>query len=147
MSPLFIKRAPKTDSPWVAWYRLRGQLSAYFITKIFNKNTLHFYADKSKDGFSRIILWGNKLPYIKNKNRVKYKKVLEELIDILKSLPLNEVDGELNYVVTKIIKDVYPLRYFHLNRAMGVLESIKQEFYRRVVGPYEDIKIKESGDV
>jgi hypothetical protein len=78
---------------------------------------------------------------------VKYNKVLEELIDILKSLPLNEVDGELNYVVTKIIKEVYPLRYFHLNRALGVLESIKQEFYRRVVAPYEDVKIKESGDV
>jgi len=88
-----------------------------------------------------------KLPYIKYKNREKYKKVLENLIEILKSLPLKEVDGELNYVVTKIIKEVYPLRYFHLNRAMGVLESIKQEFYRRVVAPYEDVKIKESGDV
>jgi hypothetical protein len=87
------------------------------------------------------------LPYIKPERREKYGKVLEELIGILKSLPMEDVDGELNYVVTTIIKEVYPLRYFHLNRAMGVLECIKQEFYRRVAAPYEDIKMRESGDV
>jgi len=87
------------------------------------------------------------LPYIKPKRREKYKEVLEELIGILKSLPVEEVDGELNYVVTKIIKEVYPLRYFHLNKAIGVLECIKLEFYRRVAALYEDEKMRESGDV
>lgn len=87
------------------------------------------------------------MPYIKPENRVKYEKVLDELIRILKSLPVEEVDGELNYVVTKILKQVYLLRYFNINRVVGVLECIKQEFYRRVVAPYEDKKIKESGDV
>ena len=87
------------------------------------------------------------MPYIKPERREKYKEALEELIGILKSLPVEEVDGELNYVVTKIIKEVYPLRYFHLNKAIGVLECIKQEFYRRVAAPYEDEKIRESGDV
>jgi len=87
------------------------------------------------------------VPYIKPERRKKYEKVLGELIGILKSLPVEQVDGELNYVVTKILKEVYPLRYFHINRAMGVLECIKQEFYRRVAAPYEDIKMKESGDV
>ncbi|MEM4727151.1 MAG: hypothetical protein QXD04_02710 [Candidatus Bathyarchaeia archaeon] len=87
------------------------------------------------------------MPYISRDRRPKYEKVLEELIGILKALPVEEVDGELNYVVTKILKEGYPLRYFHLNRAMGVLECVKQEFYRRVVAPYEDIKIRENGDV
>ncbi len=87
------------------------------------------------------------MPYIKFENRKKYEKVLRELIDILKRLPPEEVDGELNYVVTKILKEVYPLRYFHINKAVGVLECIKLEFYRRVAAPYEDLKIKESGDV
>lgn len=87
------------------------------------------------------------MPYISRDKRAKYEKVLEELIGILKSLPIEEVDGELNYVVTKILKEVYPLRYFHLNRAMGVLECIKQEFYRRVIAPYEDVKMRENGDV
>lgn len=87
------------------------------------------------------------MPYIKSENRKKYEKVLRELVDIMKTLPPEEVDGELNYVVTKILKDVYPLRYFHINKAVGVLECIKLEFYRRVAAPYEDLKIKESGDV
>jgi hypothetical protein len=87
------------------------------------------------------------MPYIKSENRKKYEKVLQELLGILKALPPEEVDGELNYVVTKILKGVYPLRYFHINKAVGVLECIKLEFYRRVAAPYEDLKIKESGDV
>jgi hypothetical protein len=29
----------------------------------------------------------------------------------------------------------------------GVLENIKQEFYRRVASPYEDKKILENGDI
>jgi hypothetical protein len=87
------------------------------------------------------------LPYIKTEKRVKYDKALHELVGILKSLPPEEVDGELNYVVTKILKGVYPLKYYHLNKAIGVLECIKLEFYRRVAAPYEDVKIKESGDV
>ena len=87
------------------------------------------------------------LPYVKPENRVKYEKILGELIDVLKSLPAEEVDGELNYVVTKILKQVYPLRYFHINKAIGVLECVKLEFYRRVAAPYEDKKMKESGDV
>ena len=87
------------------------------------------------------------MPYIKPERREKYEEALEELIGILKSLPVEEVDGELNYVVTRIVKEVYPLRYFHLNKAIGVLECIKQEFYRRVAAPYEDEKIRESGDV
>jgi len=87
------------------------------------------------------------LPYIKVGNRSKYNKVLKELLEILKSLPPDEVDGELNYVVTRMLKEVYPLRYFHINKAIGVLECIKLEYYRRVAAPYEDKKIQESGDV
>jgi hypothetical protein len=87
------------------------------------------------------------LPYIRPKKREKYRKVLDELIGILKSSSVEETDGELNYIVTKILKEVYPLRYFHLNRAIGVLECIKQEYYRRVAAPYEDTKMRESGDV
>lgn len=87
------------------------------------------------------------MPYIKSEKRKKYEKIIQELVGILKSLPPEEVDGDLNYVVTKLLKEVYPLRYYHINKAVGVLECIKLEFYRRVAAPYEDVKIKESGDV
>jgi len=87
------------------------------------------------------------LPYIKPENRPKYEKQLDELIAIFKSLPVEEVDGEMNYVITKILREVYPVRYFHINRAVGVLECVKLEYYRRIAAPYEDRKIQESGDV
>ena len=87
------------------------------------------------------------MPYIKAGNRKKYEKLLEPLVMILKTLPPEEIDGELNYVVTKILKEIYPLRYFHINKAVGVLECIKLEYYRRVAASYEDKKIEEAGDV
>jgi len=87
------------------------------------------------------------LPYIKESRRSKYEKILEELVKILKTLPPEEIDGELNYVVSKILREIYPLRYFHINKAIGVLECIKLEYYRRVAAPYEDSKIEEAGDI
>ena len=87
------------------------------------------------------------MPYIKAGNRKKYENVLERLVKILKTVPPEEIDGELNYVVTKILKEIYSLRYFHINKAVGVLECIKLEYYRRVAAPYEDQKIEEAGDV
>jgi hypothetical protein len=87
------------------------------------------------------------MPYIKMEDRPKYEKALGELIGILKSRPVENIDGELNYIITRILKESYPLRYFNLNRAMGVLECCKLEFYRRVAAPYEDTKIEQNGDV
>ena len=87
------------------------------------------------------------MPYIKAGNRNKYEKILNSLVKILKTLPPEDIDGELNYVVTKILKEIYPLRYFHINKAVGVLECIKLEYYRRVAAPYEDLKVEEAGDV
>ena len=59
--------------------------------------------------------------------------------------------GELNFALT-IIVDKYlqnrgGLRYAHINEVVGALECAKLELYRRVAAPYEDQKIKESGDV
>lgn len=87
------------------------------------------------------------MPYIKKEQRPVIDELVNPLIDHLKSLPLEDQDGSLNYVVTKIIKHVYPLKYFHLNRALGVLTAITQELYRKIIGPYEDTKIKENGDI
>jgi len=79
--------------------------------------------------------------------RGKYEEALKEIIGILKAQPVESIDGDLNYIITRILKESYPLRYFNLNRAVGVLECCKLEFYRRVAAPYEDTKIKENGDV
>jgi len=61
-----------------------------------------------------------------------------------------ETIGELNYVITSIINRVFSQTeqdYAQLNAVIGMLENVKLEFYRRKVTPYEDIKIKQNGDV
>jgi len=87
------------------------------------------------------------MPYIKKEERQELDKLLQPLIDFLKTKGIEEVDGQINYTFTKVLASLYKPRYFNYNRAMGVLECIKQEFYRRVVAPYEDKKKEENGDV
>ncbi len=87
------------------------------------------------------------MPYIKKSKRAKYEEGIQKILESLKSLPVETVDGELSYVITKILKSLYAPDYFSYNRAMGVIESAKHEFYRRVVAPYEDKKLNENGDV
>ncbi len=90
------------------------------------------------------------MPYIKKEGatgREHWDPLIQPLIDDLRNLPPEEVDGVVNYVVTRMLKGVYPARYYHYNKAMGVLECVKQEYYRRVVALYEDKKMRESGDI
>jgi hypothetical protein len=87
------------------------------------------------------------VPYITQEKRPLYRKEIEALVKKLEEQPVNEQDGDVNYIVTSILKLLYKPRYFNYNRAIGVLEAIKQEYYRRVVAPYEDTKIKDNGDV
>jgi broad-specificity NMP kinase len=58
--------------------------------------------------------------------------------------------GELNYLLTMTVSDYLFAKkhsYQTFNDVIGVLECMKQELYRRLIGPYEDTKIKENGDV
>ncbi len=87
------------------------------------------------------------MPYILNNQRPDVDSKMEPLLEYIKKLPMEEQDGVLNYSVTRIIKHVYPRKYFHYNRAMGVLSAIAHELYRHIIGPYEDEKITENGDV
>ncbi len=87
------------------------------------------------------------MPYIKQPERPPLDALVEPLLQHLKNLPVEEQDGSLNYAVTRIVKGLYPQKYFHMNRALGVLSAVGFEFYRKIVGPYEDTKIEENGDV
>ncbi len=87
------------------------------------------------------------MPYINKDDRPPIDELLKPLISHPKDLPTDQQDGALNYAVTRILKELYEPRYFNYNRAMGVLSSIQAEWYRRDVGPYEDKKIQENGDV
>jgi predicted type IV restriction endonuclease len=88
------------------------------------------------------------MPYIKQDKRKIYEKALTELVHLLREVPEEERDGHINYIVTVLLKRLYqPPNYRRYNKAIGVLECIKMEFYRRMVSPYEEDKIRENGDV
>ena len=81
------------------------------------------------------------MPYIKQQRRAKMANNL---------CPDNA--GELNYIITELcLLYLYSrpkmTNYEALNDIVGALECAKLEFYARKVRPYEDIKIKENGDI
>jgi hypothetical protein len=57
--------------------------------------------------------------------------------------------GQLNYLITKACVEFLAgqCSYASLNEVIGVLECAKQEFYRRMVAPYEDKKKKANGEI
>jgi hypothetical protein len=57
--------------------------------------------------------------------------------------------GGLTYLLYKLCLDALPEapRYRDFHAVVGALEAAKLEFYRRHVVPYEDVKIRENGDV
>ena len=59
--------------------------------------------------------------------------------------------GELNYALSSIVdrylSDCGGAKYGNYNDVIGVLECMKLELYRRFIGPYEDEKLVENGEV
>lgn len=87
------------------------------------------------------------MPYIKQLKRDDFDSGLCDLIDTIEFHKFNP--GDLNFIITSILNAAWnsdPV-YSKGNELMGVLECVKQEFYRRKLVPYEDTKIKENGDV
>lgn len=85
------------------------------------------------------------MPYLKKEDKSKFSKLLAE---VKKTTPATA--GEINFVVTAIIHEYMKyqgLNYQKINDVVGALDGAKVEFQRRIVGPYEDLKIKENGDV
>ena len=84
------------------------------------------------------------MPYIKPGRREDFHKFLEVLAGRLKE------KGEYNYAITYLLHSYIQnkgLRYEHLNDAIGIIECVKQEFYRTVAAKYEDQKRRENGAV
>jgi len=84
------------------------------------------------------------MPYIKP----EYRDTLDPLIKALMKKVAYVGTGALNYTITTIIKEWIAIdKYSEFNSAIGVLECVKQELYRRKIAPYENKKIAENGDV
>lgn len=85
------------------------------------------------------------MPYIDQEDRAQYQDIIKNSIAQLKSKPI----GHINYVLSTILWELFDInpRYTYGNSLIGVLSCIAREFYRRKLAPYEDQKIKSSGDI
>ena len=88
------------------------------------------------------------MPYIKRSERQQYQQAVSELARLIPQDRMAR-PGHVNYVVSLLIEKVYgkAMRYADHNEAMGALSCIAQELYRRKTAPYEDLKIREEGDL
>jgi hypothetical protein len=83
------------------------------------------------------------MPYIGQDKRDKVDTLIEELADKISGA------GHLNYVVTRLcmLAHLHVDGYQRVAEITGVLENVKQEYYRRVATPYETRKMVENGDI
>jgi len=91
------------------------------------------------------------MPYIKQEKRDVLNPAIDKLMIALVNLQCdddaNNMEGNINYVFTKLLKNCYGDSYGEINDALGVIAAVQLEFYRRVAVPYEEQKIYDNGDV
>lgn len=89
---------------------------------------------------------GGCMPYIKEEKREQFEPLVKEIIELLKKDREN-LAGNMNYLIYRIVRGVDPKRYKDWNEIIGFLECCKMEIYRRLISLYEDKKIEENGDI
>jgi hypothetical protein len=88
------------------------------------------------------------VPYIKEEYRQELHHVLDDLIYTITTLPSEDRNGIVTYTVYKIVKDLYwQPSWDNLSDGRKCLDEASREFCRRIIEPYEDLKIEENGDI
>ena len=90
------------------------------------------------------------MPYITTDRRKNYDSFIVALAAALKQG--KHVNGDLNYVISKLVHEwliLHPegLRYDAASDAHKAMVCAAAEFYRVVVGPYEDVAKEKNGPV
>jgi hypothetical protein len=82
------------------------------------------------------------MPYIPQEKRYQFE-------GIWYFIPEDMTAGELNYVITKILKKLLGDKpnYARYNELIGALECCKLELVRKQLSPYEDEKEKQNGKI
>ena len=86
------------------------------------------------------------MPYITQEKRNNFDDKMKDLLNNTKEL----TDRDLNYIISNLLltyienKEDGGINYKNCNSITGILECVKLEFYRKLVSPYEDKKIKEN---
>ena len=108
------------------------------------------------------------MPYIKEENRANLDDCIENMVRCFKkninhdpenqwlyppnrgvsNQELLDICGDINYCFSRILGGIMgDVSYPKIAIITGVLENIKQEYYRRVASKYEDQKIVSNGDI
>lgn len=103
------------------------------------------------------------MPYIKEDRRAGLDSSINSLVFSIKT-NINDsnstkpakltneeflnISGDINYCVSRLVSQLMgEVSYGKIAIITGVLENIKQEYYRRVAESYEDKKLRENGDI
>jgi len=84
------------------------------------------------------------MPYIKKKDRKKFNASIDELIELIQE------KGELNYVICEIVSGLllkYSIGYERISEWIDAVDGAENELRRRILDPYEELKIIENGDL
>jgi hypothetical protein len=96
------------------------------------------------------------MPYINQEERQELDSAIASIVNSIKNNntslnnphDLKNYLGRLNYCFSRIATGVMgDVSYSKIAMITGVLENVKQEFYRRLASTYEDQKIIENGDI
>lgn len=91
------------------------------------------------------------MPYINQEQRDHLDKDIDHIVSILNSISGDRgLDGNVNYIITQIVNRAYNTPYANyktLSKGVAAFECAKLEYYRRVMVPYEEEKIRIEGDV
>ncbi len=84
------------------------------------------------------------MPYIKD----KYKK---EMVDPINNLFMFiESKGDLNYAICELVGKIIinsGISYTIISETIDTIHDVEMELRRRLLDPYEDIKLQKNGDV
>ena len=94
------------------------------------------------------------MPYINEAARKELDACIDNMVECLthgneiSDYEFTTVLGEINYSFSRVLSQTMGQpSYSKIAMITGVVENIKQEFYRRVAEPYENIKIRSNGDI
>lgn len=93
------------------------------------------------------------MPYIVQEKRELLDPIIDQLTTALQELDSgaagekDNMEGNINYVFSAVLAELYTRNYADINNAIGVLNCIALEYYSRFAVPYEAQKAFENGDV
>ncbi len=79
------------------------------------------------------------MPYIPQESRLEMDEWLRKISMV--------TNGEKAYVITKLLLKGTPVNYTGYSLMVGVIETVKLELFRSIVGPYEEERKERNGEL